>query len=136
MIFWENHGIDCGCDEERWSKTDIHTILNLNATHYFKQKSLLQHYCEANKSRKAFPKACNYNFILVCVNMLFIQIEQELDKRRSHLYVKVYEDDPMMRMKKRTSLTMTALGSEDTECVEVIVNYLENPGSGSKNHIP
>lgn len=60
--------------------------------------------------------------------MLFIQIEEELDKRRSHLYVKAYEDDPMMRKKKRTFLTMIALGSEDTECIEVIVNYLENPG--------
>jgi hypothetical protein len=77
----------------------------------------------------------NYVWVTVRFMMLFRQIEEELKRLRSPLWVLAYEREPSMMREKRLSLTTLVLAEEDDECMKVIAREFQNPRTGFTQHI-
>lgn len=77
----------------------------------------------------------NYVWVTARFMSLFLQIEDELKRRRNPLWVQAYEGDPLMTREKILSLTALALAEEDEECMEVIAEEFQSPRAGFISHV-
>lgn len=77
----------------------------------------------------------NYVFLTVRFMVLFHQIEDELKRLRNPLWVRAYEQEPLMMREKRASLTTLVLAEEDDECMRVMAREFQNPRAGCMQHI-
>jgi hypothetical protein len=77
----------------------------------------------------------NYVWATARMMMLFHQIEEELKRLRNPLWVRAYEQDPVMMREKRASLAGLVLTEEDDECMEVMARAFQNPRAGFMDHI-
>jgi hypothetical protein len=77
----------------------------------------------------------NHVFLTVRFMVLFHQIENELKRLRNPLWVRAYEQDPLMMREKRAALTTSVLAQEDDECMKVMAREFQNPRAGCMQHI-
>jgi hypothetical protein len=77
----------------------------------------------------------NYFWATVQIMLLFSQIEDALKSVRNPLWVRVYEEDPIMMREKRGSLTGLALALEDEECLRIMAQKFEDGRIGFMSHI-
>jgi hypothetical protein len=77
----------------------------------------------------------NYVWVTIEFMILFSRIENELKRLRNPLWVRAYEEDPLLTREKRASLTMLALAMEDDECLRVMAEMFQNPRAGWMQHI-
>ncbi|KAH8802625.1 hypothetical protein F5884DRAFT_802467 [Xylogone sp. PMI_703] len=79
--------------------------------------------------------AANYVWITVQFMMLFLRIEDELKRLRNPLWVRAYEEDPVLMSNKRSSLTALVLAEQDEECMEVMARLFQDPRVGFMTHL-
>ncbi|OBT60983.1 hypothetical protein VE03_09640 [Pseudogymnoascus sp. 23342-1-I1] len=77
----------------------------------------------------------NYVWVTARMMMLFLQIEDQLKRVRNPLWVRAYEQDPLMAKEKRASLTALVLAGEDDESMEIIAQEFQKPRAGFMDHI-
>ncbi|KAK0115701.1 hypothetical protein ONS95_000033 [Cadophora gregata] len=92
--------------------------------------------------------SCNYLLVTITVIAMFTQIEAELKKRRSKLWVRVYEDsrgsneETETETEQRLELTMLVLGEgekadgeRDEEALEVVRRVFESMRAGFEDFV-
>lgn len=77
----------------------------------------------------------NYVVCLTIFMMLFLQIEDELKRRRNPLWVQAYEVNSTMMREKRLSLTAMVLKGDDEECLQVMTDKFQGLRTGFQRHI-
>jgi hypothetical protein len=77
----------------------------------------------------------NYIFVAATFMMIFGGIEKELQRLRNPLWVRAYEEEPLMMKEKRASLTSLVLAEEDEECLKVMAEKFQNPRHPFMQHI-
>jgi hypothetical protein len=77
----------------------------------------------------------NYVWVTARFMLLFHQIEDELKRLRNPLWIRAYEQEPLLMREKRLSLTALVLAEEDDECMEVMARVFQNPRPGFMQHI-
>lgn len=75
--------------------------------------------------------ALNFLWATTFFYMVFMRIEEELEKKRNPLWVRAYKEarGPLAKQ-KRLSLTLLAMIEQDEECLEVMANIFTNPRAG------
>ncbi|RFU23990.1 hypothetical protein B7463_g12347, partial [Scytalidium lignicola] len=84
-----------------------------------------------------YHPVCALNYVWATIEIMtwFMCVEEKLKLLRNPLWVRAYENDPLMAQHKRSSFTALVLAEEDQECMEVMVNVFQEFRVGFMAHI-